>query len=103
MYNRYNDITELKTPTGARYYKNTILPEIPRSSDDIYVYTTAGDRLDLLSFTYYSDTSYYWVIAAANPGLIKKDSLNLIPGRQIRIPSNLQNIISNFESINNIR
>lgn len=103
MYNRYNDISELRTSTGVRYYKNAVMPEIPRSSDDIYVYTVLGDRLDLLSFTYYNDTGYYWVIAAANPGLVRKDSLNLTPGKQIRIPTNLQTIISDFESINTVR
>jgi hypothetical protein len=103
VYNRYNDISELRTQNGSRYYKNAVLPEIPRSSEDIYVYTVLGDRIDLLSFTYYNDTGYYWVIAAANPGLVRKDSLNLPPGRQIRIPTNLQAIISNFESINIVR
>jgi phage tail protein X len=103
MFNRYNDINELKTSKGIRYYKNTLLPEIPRTSDDIYVYTTSGDRLDLLSFKYYGDTGYYWILAAANPGLVRRDSLYLTPGKQIRIPQDIQTIISNFESINIVR
>ena len=64
--NRYANIPELKTSTGTRYLGTTFYPEIPYSENDIYVYTTEGDRLDNLAQQYYGDVTLYWIIASAN-------------------------------------
>ena len=37
---RYNNIPIIKSPDGKRMYRTVRYPEIPRSSTDIYVYTT---------------------------------------------------------------
>lgn len=83
------------------YYETTKYPEIPFSTTDIYVITTEGDRLDLLSQQFYGNTTYYWIISAANPNLINQGSLFLSPGTEIRIPVNLSPILSSFVSLNN--
>jgi hypothetical protein len=44
---RYSNIEVLKSKDGERYFKNNTYPLIPYSDNDIYVITTAGDRLDL--------------------------------------------------------
>ena len=75
-----------------RYYTSVIDPEIPKQNDDIYVICTVGERLDLLAWKYYQNVEYWWIIAAANPEL-RKDSLNLEPGAQIRVPANFQNAL----------
>ena len=49
---RYTDIPETITPDGKRIYKTVHYPEIPRSSNDIYVFTTIGDRYDTLAQQY---------------------------------------------------
>ena len=88
---KYNNLTstELDVEIKRRYYTSILDPEIPKQSDDIYVVSTFGDRLDLLSWNYYSNVNFWWVIAAANPEL-RKDTLNLEIGTQIRIPKNFQ-------------
>jgi hypothetical protein len=97
MY-RYENILETKDNTGERYYRNNIYPDIVASQTDLYVITVLGDRLDLLSFDFYGDTSFWWVIASANslPG----DSLYLEPGAQLRIPSNVPGVINEYKSAN---
>ena len=82
--------SELNTELKRRFYVSILDPEIPLKSDDIYVITTFSDRLDLLAWNYYSNVNFWWVIAAANPEL-RKDTLNLEIGTQIRIPKNFQN------------
>jgi hypothetical protein len=43
--NRYQDIPVLKSTTGKRYYGTTKYPEIPLDFNDIYVYSTIGDKI----------------------------------------------------------
>ena len=88
---KYNNLTstELDVEIKRRYYTSILDPEIPKHSDDIYVVSTFGDRLDLLAWNYYQNVRYWWIIAAANPEL-RKDTLNLEVGTQIRIPKDFQ-------------
>ena len=71
------------------------------SENDIYIIPTIWDRLDLLAYTYYKDSSLYWVIASANalPG----DSLIPPLGKQLRIPADVQNVQVSYTRINSIR
>ena len=88
---KYNNLTstELDVEIKRRYYTSILDPEIPKQSDDIYVVSTFGDRLDLLAWNYYQNVRYWWITAAANPEL-RKDTLNLEVGTQIRIPKDFQ-------------
>ena len=100
---RFNDMKKLRNRMGKQYYINTILPEIPLSQDDIYVITQDGDRLDNLSFEFYNDVQFWWVILAANPNKLRKDSYHVVLGEQIRIPSNPTRYVSDFTKFNNNR
>ena len=82
-------------------YVNSIYPDIPVSDNDNYIVTTLGDRLDILSQTYYGDADFWWIIASANslPG----DSLFPIPGTQLRLPKNILPIINSYKQINAVR
>tara|TARA_R110002153_G_scaffold190363_1_gene343160 strand:- start:137 stop:448 length:312 start_codon:yes stop_codon:yes gene_type:complete len=102
MANRYQNTNIRIDKNKNRYYKNTVYPEIFPNINDIYLLTELGDRLDILANTYYQDTSLWWIISKANPDKIKRDSLLLKPGIQIRIPSDIQNILNNFENLNTI-
>ena len=62
--------------------------------------TGASDRLDILANQYYKDVDLWWIIATANPDVIRRDSLCLKPGIQIRIPSDINSVLSDFEEIN---
>lgn len=101
---RYNNFifsqkSNLDTENNRRYYSSLIDPTIERQQDDIYVICTFGDRLDSLAFKYYSDATLWWIISAANPEL-RKDSLYLEPGTQVRIPRDFQRVLTLFEDQN---
>ena len=83
-----------------RAYRALKYPEILLSIDDLYVTTTDGDRLDLLAEQFYQDVDMWWIIATANPNIVKRDTFNLKPGLEIRIPQNTQSIIQEFELLN---
>ena len=42
----------------------------------------------------------WWIIAIANSGIVKRDTFNLKPGLEIRIPTNQQGIMQEFEELN---
>ena len=99
--NRYLNIPIIKSSSGKQAYATSRYPEIPLSANDIYVYTSQGDRYDLLALNYYGDSSLWWVIAVANPN-ISLGTLVIPEGVQIRIPGNAVNIINEFKLINQI-
>jgi len=102
MNYRYQNIEVIKyAATGSQYYVNNIYPQIAPTNEDSYVITVLGDRLDLIAFDFYGDTSFWWIIASANslPG----DSLYLEPGSQLRIPIDVSGIINEYKQINAIR
>lgn len=85
--------------TKVKYYENSKYPEVPASPDDIYVITTIGDRLDLLAQQYYSDSTLWWVISIAN-NFLKQDSIFIPTGTQIRIPVNVNSILTSYRNLN---
>jgi hypothetical protein len=107
--NRYQPIPTIiidKKPV----YQTTKYPEIPLSDNDVYVYTTQGDRFDVLANQYYGDQSLWWIISIANtaiagtslPADLPQDSLIIPEGNQIRIPSNYADVINSFRVLNNL-
>lgn len=100
MPSRYLTIQTTKLNiTGSQYYRNNVYPDIPPTDTDYYVVTTIGDRLDLLAYDFYQDSSLWWVIASANalPG----DSIYPPIGIQLRIPINIQAILASYQNVNN--
>ena len=98
---RYRDIQVLRNTTNKRYYGTTKYPEIPLDYNDTYVYSTLGDRFDLLAQQYYKDSTLWWVISIANPGLTQ-DSYFIPEGSQIRIPTNISKILAQYNTLNQI-
>jgi nucleoid-associated protein YgaU len=86
--------------TNKTYYKNKLYPNIPISSEDIFVITTIGDRLDLLAYTYYKNPEYWWIISMANNN-VTKGSMFPQPGTQLRIPLNVNEVLRTFNELNN--
>lgn len=100
MQSRYQNIKTTKLNlTGSLYYQTNVYPAIPPTNNDYYVIATVDDRLDLLAFDFYQDSSLWWVIASANalPG----DSIYPPIGVQLRIPTNIQSILNNYNLENN--
>ncbi|MDA9268146.1 hypothetical protein N9P60_00110 [bacterium] len=105
---RYSSIREtintnenLRT-LGLGYKVTNKYPEIPLSSNDIQVITNFGDRLDLMANQFYNDSTLYWVIAAANPDEVNFGSLFLTEGSQIRIPTDLNEILRSYKFLNEL-
>ena len=96
---RYSNISKTKAPDGERMYTTVRYPEIPRSENDIYVYTTIGDRFDTLALQYYGDSSLWWVISIANNSF-NQGSYFITPGVQLRIPSQIGSIIASYNELN---
>ena len=97
---RYTNIALAQTSKGKQYYTTVKYPDIPLSFDDVYVFTDEGDRFDILAEKYYDDPSLWWVIAIANPQF-NQGSIYPPLGIQIRIPSNVCSILTEYEQLNN--
>ena len=97
MQNRYENIKIIKTEEGRRYKKTIQYPKMEKTVDDKYIIGRQGDRLDNLAFTFYDDSSLWWILSTAN-GIQGK--MVLEPGTLIRIPGNISNIIQKFRNAN---
>ena len=107
--NRYQNIPKTKID-GKLVYVTSRYPEVPLSSNDIYVYTTQGDRFDVLANQYYGNQSLWWIISIANtavagtslPSDLPQNSLSMPPGSQIRIPANYPGVLNSFTVLNTL-
>ena len=97
--NRYQDIKQIKNSEGITYYRDSKYPVIPLSVNDIWVITTSEDRYDRLAQQYYNDYTLWWIISIANDNL-PQNSLYPPEGTQIRIPTNVSEILSNYNKLN---
>jgi len=104
--NRYQNIKQIRNENefvgtiGDKYYRTTYYPEVEPQESDIYVETEFGDRLDLLANRFYGDVTLYWIIATANPNALSLGSLYPPVGAQLRIPININAIVSNYNQLN---
>ena len=99
---RYSNDPILVTSQGKPYYKGKVYPNIPLSETDVYIITNIGDRLDSLAYSYYNDVNYWWIISAANNN-VTKGSLYPVPGTQLRIPTNVNSVLQQFDQFNKAR
>ena len=91
-YNRYKSFIMNGT------YKKIPSIKIPESNSDFYVYYNVGKtRLDLLSYQYYNDPNYGWLILQANPHAGSLE-FNIEDGTKLRIPYPLETAIQLYES-----
>ena len=97
---RYSNIEVVKKQDTRKYVNTIIYPIITPKSDDIYIITREGDRLDNLSWEYYQNPTYWWIIARANN--IGKGTMFPETGTQLRIPSSIENIISEYNELNDV-
>tara|TARA_R100000030_G_scaffold12873_1_gene8597 strand:+ start:382 stop:660 length:279 start_codon:yes stop_codon:yes gene_type:complete len=91
---RYKNTLVFKDKNLKRYYRPTIVPNIPLSDSDVYVYPKVGERLDLLAYQFYGDSNLWWIIAKANE--LTNGQIGLSSEKKIRIPVNIQPILKNL-------
>ena len=100
---RYSNIGEKSNDNGRAVRRSALMPTIQPSLSDIYIITTPGDRLDILSYKYYGSTAYWWIIAQANADNatpVGKGTMVLPEGLQLRIPTNPGQILQEFQALN---
>lgn len=92
-YDRY---AKFKSNDGT--VKNVPFIKIPRRSSDAFeTYERGKSRLDLLSYKYYNDANFGWLILQANPQLNEMEFSNFKPVK-IRIPLPLQQVLIQYEN-----
>lgn len=97
---RYTTTPVIKDLNDVRRRATTILPTLPRTENDTYIVTTSAERLDKLAYTFYEDTTLWWVIAAANG--VGKGTLVIPANTNIRIPAK-QDVINILIETNTTR
>ena len=95
---RYDNTPVQTRYDGKRVYKTTYYPPIPVSDSDIQIISNEGDYLDTLSYKYYSDPTLWWIIASCNN--LGKGRLSVEPGLVLRIPTNVNQIVDQFNKMN---
>jgi len=98
MNSRYQNTQTKLDDRGKRVKAPVIYPPIPKQPDDIYLRVSTSERLDFIAYKYYGNSNYYWIIAEANG--IGKGSMQVPVGMQLRIPTNITKIMSDYESLN---
>jgi len=69
----------------------------PKSTDYFETYIKGKSRLDLISYDYYGDAGYGWLILMANPSVPNLEYL--IPnGTELRIPFPLEITLENYNN-----
>ena len=94
---RYSNTEIKRDKSGVRVYNTTFYPSIPIDDSDQFIYTKFGDRVDALANEYYGDVTLWWIISKAN-GI--KGQAGLKPGQLLRIPGQVEEILSNFRDLN---
>ena len=94
---RYSNTSIKRDKSGVRVYNTTFYPSIPIDDSDQFIYTKFGDRVDALANEYYGDVTLWWIISKAN-GI--KGQAGLKPGQLLRIPGQVEEILSNFRDLN---
>lgn len=99
MDNYYNRYT--KFITEGQVAKRLPFLEIPVSMSDLYIqYSKKTMRMDMLSYKYYGDCQYGWLILQANPEYGGFE-FSIPDGVPYRIPYPLDSAISRYESAAN--
>jgi len=104
MASRYQIISIIKNDTGIpsesgnSMYAPTYYPSIEPKTDDSYILTGTEDRLDLIAYDFYGDSTLWWIIAMVNN--LKGDSMYPPAGIYLNIPSNISELINSYNKAN---
>jgi len=104
MANRYQTILIIKNDTGIpstsgnSMYAPTYYPDIEAKADDNYIITGTEDRLDLIAYDFYGDSTLWWVISMVNN--LEGDSMYPPSGIYLRIPANISELLNSYNKAN---
>lgn len=94
---RYKSIPTIKTKNGKRAIGSSLLPRMYPKDSDTFVIMVEKTRLDHIAFKFYNNPNYWWIIASANE---IKGTMYAEEGIQLRVPTNINQILQEFERIN---
>ena len=95
---RYDTAKVKKDKNGTRYYKPTVVPNVPIKDSDIFVYPIYGDRFETIALRYYNDSTLWWIIAKANE--LSRGEISADPLKKLRIPTEIDDILESVEKSN---
>ena len=95
---RYDSAKVRKDKNGTRYYKPTVVPNVPIKDSDIFVYPVYGDRFETIAQRYYNDSTLWWIIAKANE--LSKGQISADPLKKLRIPTEIDDILESVQKSN---
>ena len=95
---RYKTSKVRRDKDGTRYYKPTIVPNVPIKDSDIFVYPIYGDRFETIAQRYYNDSTLWWIIAKANE--LSRGEISPDPLKKIRIPTEIDDILESVQKSN---
>ena len=95
---RYDSAKIRKDKNGTRYYKPTIVPNVPIKDSDIFVYPVYGDRFETIAQRYYNDSTLWWIIAKANE--LSRGEISADPLKKLRIPTEIDDILESVQKSN---
>jgi|TARA_R100000030_G_scaffold31429_1_gene23063 hypothetical protein len=95
---RYKNAQIRKDKNGVRFFRPTVVPNIPIKDSDIFVYPVFGDRFDTLAQRYYEDSNLWWIIAKANE--LSRGNIAPDPTKKIRIPTVIDDILEAVQQSN---
>ena len=95
---RYDSAKIRKDKNGTRYYKPTIVPNVPIKDSDIFVYPIYGDRFETIAQRYYNDSTLWWIIAKANE--LSRGEISADPLKKLRIPTEIDDILESVQKSN---
>lgn len=95
---RYNTTRVIPRWDGKRVYVTTRYPVIEPQESDAIIISNESDYLDSLAYKYYNDPTLWWVIALANN--LGKGRMSVPAGLQLRIPTNINAILVQFNNLN---
>ena len=88
---RYKNARTERDKNNVRYYRPTIVPNIPIKDSDIFVYPVYGERFDNMAQRYYGDSNLWWIIAKANNMI--DGTMGLDPEKRVRVPLDIEKIL----------
>ena len=97
MANRYNASKILRDENGTRYLNRVEYPSIPIRDDDIFIRGVFGETFMNIANRFYQDKDLWWIISRANN---QSDSIYTVPGKEYRIPQNINLILQELEQLN---
>ena len=95
---RYKTAKVRRDKDGIRYYKPTIVPNVPIKDSDIFVYPVYGDRFETIAQRYYNDSTLWWIIAKANE--LSRGEISADPLKKLRIPTEIDDILESVQKSN---